>query len=371
MNQRIALTGKNHPINQEKESEMIFENERFTICEDKRIDLSIDFADVREFKADVLILKYAQYNYGVDRIVSEDLNRVGKLDLKTIRPQIGDFSFVKNVGTTKFENILFLGVHSLDEFGYTEIREFAKDALNILSVNKPDISHIAMTIHGGGYGLDENEAVISQFNGLFEALQSGRFPKKLQKISIIENNHERLTRLRKVINRHVDIYKIVERNGAEWTYSIQLGKLKIVESNIIEAAKESEIKRHVFVAMPFNDQMSDTFYYGIQKPINDNNFLCERIDKDIFTGDVLTKIKIKIETCSAVIADLTLSNPNVYLEVGYAWGINKPTILIIKEDEKLKFDVQGQRCLFYKNIKHLEELLTKEIKGLTDSGEIK
>jgi nucleoside 2-deoxyribosyltransferase len=117
--------------------------------------------------------------------------------------------------------------------------------------------------------------------------------------------------------------------------------------------------------------MSDTFYFGIQKPIHDNDFLCERIDKDIFTGDILTKIKNKIETCSAVVADLTLSNPNVYLEVGYAWGISKPTILIAKEDEKLKFDVQGQRCLMYKNIKQLEDLLTKEIKGLTDSGEIK
>jgi DNA-binding cell septation regulator SpoVG len=318
-----------------------------------------------------LVLKYAQSNFGVDKIISYDLHQVGKLDLEAIRPQIGEFAFVKNVGTTKFENILFVGVPYLDEFGYKEIREFTKEALKILSVNKPDISHIAMTIHGAGYGLDENEAIISQFAGLFEALQSGHFPKKLQKVSIIENNHERLTRLRKVIDRHLAIYKIVERNSNEWTYSIQLGKLKTVEDNIIEVAKVAETKRHIFVAMPFNDQMSDTFYYGIQKPINDNDFLCERIDKDIFTGDILTKIKNKIETCSAVVADLTQSNPNVYLEVGYAWGIGKPTVLIVKEDEKLKFDVQGQRCLVYKNIKHLEDLLTKEIKGLTDNGEIK
>ena len=335
------------------------------------IDFSLDFADVREFRADVLVLKYAQSNFGVDKIISYDLHKVGKLDLGRIRPQIGKFAFVKNVGTTKFENILFVGVPYLDEFGYKEIREFSKEALKILSVNKPDISHIAMTIHGAGYGLDENEAIISQFAGLFEALQSGHFPKKLQKISIIENNHERLTRLRKVIDRHLDIYKIVERNSNEWTYSIQLGELKTVEDNIIEVAKVAETKRHIFVAMPFNDQMSDTFYYGIQKPINDNDFLCERIDKDIFTGDILTKIKNKIETCSVVVADLTQSNPNVYLEVGYAWGIGKPTVLIVKEDEKLKFDVQGQRCLVYKNIKHLEDLLTKEIKGLMDNGEIK
>jgi len=339
---------------------------------DISIDFSLDFADVREFKADVLILKYAQYNYGVDKIISYDLHQIGKLDLKTIRPQIGDFAFIKNIGTTKFANILFVGVPFLDEFGYKEIREFTKDALNILSVNKPDISHIAMTIHGAGYGLDESESVISQVAGLLEALSLGCFPKSLKKISIIENNHERLTRMRKVIDQHLKTYKIVQRNSNEWIYSIQLGNLKEDDNNnIIETTKKSEIKRHIFVAMPFIDQMSDTFYYGIQEPINKNDFLCERIDQDIFTGDVLTKIKDKIETCSAVVADLTLSNPNVYLEIGYAWGINKPTILIVKEDEKLKFDVRGQRCLIYKNIKHLEELLTKEIKGLADRGELK
>lgn len=336
------------------------------------IDFSLEFADVREFKADVLVLKYAQGNYGVDRIVSYDLNKEGKLDLRKISPTIGDFAFVKNVGTTKFDNILFIGVPHLDEFGYKEIREFTKDALDILSEKKPNATHIAMTIHGAGYGLDENQAIISQFAGLFEGLQSGDFPKGLEKVSIIENDHERLSRLRKVIDGHLRIYKPIKRNGDDWTYTIELAKLKTSESKkIIAASRDDETKKHIFVAMPFNEQLSDTFYYGIQKPIKEHDFLCERIDQDIFTGDILSKIKNKIETSAAVVADLTTSNPNVYLEVGYAWGIKKTTILITKEDEKLKFDVQGQRCLHYKNIKHLEEILFKEIEGLVDNGEIK
>jgi len=123
--------------------------------------------------------------------------------------------------------------------------------------------------------------------------------------------------------------------------------------------------------MPFTDQMIDTFYYGIQAPIHANGFLCERIDMDTFIGDILAKLKNEIESASAIVADLTMANPNVYLEVGYAWGIGKPTILIVKEGEKLKFDVQGQKCLHYKNIKYLEEILTKEIKGLVEKGKIK
>lgn len=337
------------------------------------IDFSLEFADVREFSADVLVLKYAQGNYGVDRIVSYDLNQVGKLDLKKISPKIGDSVFVKNVGTTKFENILFIGVPHLDEFGYREIREFTKDALSILSEKKPNTKHIVMTIHGAGYGLDENEAIVSQFAGLFEALQSGDFPKGLERITIIENDHERLSRLRKVIDNHLKIYKVVKRNGNDWTYTIELNKLKTVESDrIIKAAKESETKKHIFVAMPFKDDMSNTFYFGIQQPINNNNFLCERIDQDIFTGDILNKIKNKIETASAIVADLTTQNPNVYLEVGYAWGIGKPTIFIIEETDSPRFDLQGQRHIKYKkdNLKDLQDKLTKEIKVLVDNGEI-
>lgn len=337
------------------------------------INFSLEFADVREFKADVLVLKYSQANYGVDRIVSYDLNQVGKVNLNKISPRIGDFAFLKNVGTTKFENILFIGVPHREEFGYREIRKFAKDALDILSSKKPNTKHIALTIHGAGYGLDESETIVSQFGGLFEALQSGDFPKGLQRITIIENDRKRLSRLRKAINSHLKIYKVAKRNGREWTYTIELNKLTTIESDrIINATKKSENKKHIFVAMPFKDDMKNIFYFGIKEPINNNNFLCERIDESIFTGDILNKIKNKIETSSAIVADLTTQNPNVYLEVGYAWGIGKPTILIIDETDNPRFDLQGQRHLKYKkeNLKDLQDKLTKEIQVLLDNGDI-
>ena len=65
-----------------------------------------------------------------------------------------------------------------------------------------------------------------------------------------------------------------------------------------------------------------------------------------------------------VIAELTGSNPNVYLELGYAWGCGKRTILLAHESEKLPFDTQGQRCLIYDTITQLEELLRNELAGL-------
>ena len=71
-----------------------------------------------------------------------------------------------------------------------------------------------------------------------------------------------------------------------------------------------------------------------------------------------------IEKAELVIADLTSGNPNVYLEVGYAWGCRKSTILIVQNADDLKFDVKTQRCLVYKNIRDLERMLRDEIAKL-------
>ena len=75
-------------------------------------------------------------------------------------------------------------------------------------------------------------------------------------------------------------------------------------------------------------------------------------------------VRKRIKTAEIVIADLTESNPNVYLEVGYAWGVGVPTILLLNKSSELKFDVRGQRCLKYKRIKDLETLLKKELAEL-------
>ena len=60
-------------------------------------------------------------------------------------------------------------------------------------------------------------------------------------------------------------------------------------------------------------------------------FLCERADLSAFTGDVMDWVRNRIKTAKLVIADLTEANPNVYLEVGYAWGCEVPTVLLTKD----------------------------------------
>jgi hypothetical protein len=128
--------------------------------------------------------------------------------------------------------------------------------------------------------------------------------------------------------------------------------------------RDSQSKPLVFVAMPFADEYADRFHYGIQGAVNAAGFLCERADLASFTGDVIAWVKQRIDNASLVVADLTTANPNVYLEVGYAWGRGVNTILLVAHGDELKFDVRTQRCLVFRSIRHLEQLLTGELNSL-------
>ncbi|NJL46319.1 MAG: hypothetical protein HC929_00900 [Leptolyngbyaceae cyanobacterium SM2_5_2] len=132
----------------------------------------------------------------------------------------------------------------------------------------------------------------------------------------------------------------------------------------------SDSKAHVFVAMPFKEEMDDVYHYGIQGAVKATGYLCERADLSSFTGNIMEWVRQRIKSSKLVIADLTDANPNVYLEVGYAWGCGIPKILIVGNTEHLKFDVRDQRCLQYKSIKNLEESLQSELNSLKNHGNL-
>jgi hypothetical protein len=78
----------------------------------------------------------------------------------------------------------------------------------------------------------------------------------------------------------------------------------------------------------------------------------------------LDRVKNRIDTAALIVADLTGANANVYLEVGYAWGRGRPTLLIARSGDDLKFDVRGHRCIIYENIVDLSKKLSNDLKAL-------
>jgi hypothetical protein len=116
--------------------------------------------------------------------------------------------------------------------------------------------------------------------------------------------------------------------------------------------------------MPFSQDFEDRFHYAIEPAVHSSGLLCERIDEQAFTGSIPERIKERIRSATLVVADLTDANPNVYLEVGFAWGAKVPTVLLCHDGSDLKFDVQSERCISYSTIRHLERRLTDELRRL-------
>jgi hypothetical protein len=132
--------------------------------------------------------------------------------------------------------------------------------------------------------------------------------------------------------------------------------------------KPDKEMQYVFVAMPLSVEMEDICHYGIQRAVRASGFQCVRVDKIAFTGDILDQIKDSINSAVATVVELTTSNPNVHLELGYAWGRGIPTVLLVQDGEELCFDIRGQKCLNYCTIKDLEAKLTEELAQLKANG---
>jgi hypothetical protein len=327
---------------------------------DQSIIIVVHTGDALAVEADTLALKYARDFYGVDKQVASRLLAGRAVD---ITPRIGSFRLVASNGAIAARRALFVGVSDLYDFRYQEIREFSFKVLSSLAGEAPTTRALALTLHGPGYGLDEAECFLSEVAGITDAIASGDYPTQLEIVKIVEQNEGRAGRLREILESYlpggridIDTRTLRNRIGEERSET-----LRAIGYN-------SGQKPHIFVAMPFTDETGDLFHYGIQQAISCTGYLCERIDKMPSVGDILSRIKERIESAAFVVAELTGASPNVYLEVGYAWGCGVPTVLLVHKNEvrDLRFDVAGQRCIVYSNIRDLEEKLSSELAGLSE-----
>ncbi len=341
------------------------------------LEIKIEIADITEVAADVVALKYARSFHGADLAVAKRMLEGGAA-VEELEPEVGERRLVPARGRLGARSVLMVGTPSLGQFRYAAIRDFSAGVLRFLAKEAPDTASLAMTIHGPGYGLDEGEALLSQVSGYLDALQEGALPRALSRVVVVEKREARAFKLWQALERQLGARPDVERAG-EWTLRLQRSRPARAEASPIVAAAPSsplvgavsEAKPHAFVAMPFSRQMDDVYYFGIEQPVHAMGLLCERVDQASFSGHILDQIRERIDTAAVVIADLTTANPNVYLEVGYAWGRGRPTILLVQDVKDLRFDVQSQRCLVYDRIIDLTRLLTNELQRFQSRGIIR
>jgi hypothetical protein len=320
------------------------------------IEVRVQQGDVLQIEADVLALKYAQAYYGVDAVAARKLSSEGR---KLRLPKPWKHILEKSAGGIAAQRVLFMGVPELHLFGYGEIREFARAVLSALAADAPESTDLALTVHGPGYGLDEAEAFAAEIGGLLDGVRSGDLPDSLRKITVVELDAALARRLQNLLSKLLP-GGVIEPKSAK-------GSTKAMQQ-LRSAGAASSAKPRVFVAMPFKDEMLDSWNLGIYPAVRAAGFVCERADLESFVGDVVDWVRTRIKTSTYVVALLTDANPNVYLEVGYAWGVGVPTVLLVSDPDHLKFDAKGQRSLVYKNITELKSKLRKELKQLATNA---
>lgn len=184
---------------------------------------------------------------------------------------------------------------------------------------------------------------------------------------------------------HEELHFRIDIHGS--SLSILVNKIILCETNI--SIKESPIEftlgsdsefevsniklnrsaPKIFIVMQFSKEYNE-LYEEVIKPVSEKfGYQCVRAD-EFYTGTpIISDIISSIQEATAIIAEITPDNPNVFYEIGYAHAIKKPTILLCDtRREKLPFDLSSFRTLFYENTiagkKKVESSLTKYLENI-------
>ncbi|MEL7665447.1 MAG: hypothetical protein AAGU10_15140 [Methanosarcina mazei] len=123
-----------------------------------------------------------------------------------------------------------------------------------------------------------------------------------------------------------------------------------------------------FVICPIGDEgtetrkWSDLTFKYIIKPVAENfGYTPIRADHIKESGMITYQIIDQLLESDLIIADLTSSNPNVYYELAIRHFIQKPCIQMIKCGQKIPFDINGMRTVFYDVDLELAEVAKSEL----------
>lgn len=133
-------------------------------------------------------------------------------------------------------------------------------------------------------------------------------------------------------------------------------------SNSILDFLETIVKPQVFYVRLLNTDVSEysiveNFFRNVVDPVVQNmNYHIKEMGRSE-TDEAFINIEIfkEIQNSSIIIADLTNLRPNCFMEMGYAFGLNKRVLLTAREGIRLPFDSNAIPCYFWSQDRSNEE----------------
>lgn len=108
-----------------------------------------------------------------------------------------------------------------------------------------------------------------------------------------------------------------------------------------------------FVIQPFDKGRFDKRYADTFKPaIIAAGLEPYRVDEDATADIPIESIEQKIRSAQVCLADITLDNPNVWYELGFAFASGKPVVMVCSSErlsDRYPFDIQHRNIIRYQN----------------------
>jgi hypothetical protein len=160
----------------------------------------------------------------------------------------------------------------------------------------------------------------------------------------------------------VDFAELMQRVAKEGRLVSQAECL--LDQEYRATAHEPNKAKRLFVVMPFSVEFDDIYILGIREVAERMGLIAERADNIEHNEDILKTIQDRIQTCSAVVADASTANPNVFYEIGYADGTGRPIILICRANDRdaVPFDIRSKNLILYSSIVDLRARLDRRLR---------
>ena len=134
------------------------------------------------------------------------------------------------------------------------------------------------------------------------------------------------------------------------------------------------MSKECFVIQPISDEKFTKRFNDIYKPaIEAANLSAYRVDLAPTVKIPIEDIESRIKNAEICFADISIDNPNVWYELGYAFASSKDVVMVCDESRKdFPFDVRHKNIIRYKtespsDFNMLKEKITEKIRAYVQS----
>jgi nucleoside 2-deoxyribosyltransferase len=132
-----------------------------------------------------------------------------------------------------------------------------------------------------------------------------------------------------------------------------------------ELRRQGVDSNQAFVAMWFNDALTEVWEMGFRPALEEAGYEPLRIDLKLHNNKICDEIIAEIRKSSLLVADFTGNRGGVYFEAGFAMGLGIPVIWTCHKDqmEHLHFDTRQYNHIVWEMPEDLKEQLINRIEA--------